>query len=77
MAREARLKAEFADLYPFLRVGVWVPAAVLVDRCVAFALVPPGPMKAIRYGRPLDEEHFDFRGGESRPEVCCTRTGEW
>ena len=69
MTREARLKAEFVALYPFLGAGIWVPAAVVVDRCVAFALVPQGLKGAIRYGRPLDDDHFDFRGGARRPEV--------
>ena len=27
-AREARLKPEFADRYPQVEAGVWVPAAV-------------------------------------------------
>ena len=77
MTREARLKAEFAALYPFLGAGTWVPAAVVVDRCVAFALVPQGPKGAMRSGRALEDDHFEFRGGERRPEVGSTRAGEW
>jgi hypothetical protein len=77
MLREARLKARYASLYPCLRAGVWQPAAVAVDRLLACALESPAPTGALRPGRLLDDEHFEFRGGSARRELCCTRAGEW
>lgn len=61
LRREARLRPEHAALYPGVRVGVWEPAAVLVDRIVAARLLRGGHL-GIR-GRVLSDEHFEFRGG--------------
>jgi hypothetical protein len=77
MTREARLKDRYAALYPGLRPGVWQPAAVVVDRLLASLLEHPGPAGAVRPGRLLNPQHFEFRGSSARVEACCTRTGEW
>ena len=66
MGREARLRPEFAHRYPYLTPGVWQPAAVLMDRVVAHLLGRPEG-RFITGERALDPEHFEFRGGESRP----------
>lgn len=58
--REARLRPEYAHLYPGQRAGVWEVAAVVVDRIVAARLLGGG--LAMR-GRVLSDSHFDFRGG--------------
>jgi hypothetical protein len=60
--REARLKAEFAHLYPPLEAGRWEPAALMADRVVAWLLRQPdrGYMAPERV---LRSEHFEFRGG--------------
>jgi hypothetical protein len=63
-AREARLRAEYMELYPGLRPGVWEPAAVLADRLLAESLLR-GSETALR-GRVLLEAHFEFRGGASQ-----------
>jgi hypothetical protein len=61
--REARLKPEFAHLYPGLKSGVWYRAAWLSAR--QFARVPcDGDATSI--ARMLDEQHFEFRGGRPR-----------
>jgi hypothetical protein len=61
--REARLKPEFADLYPGLEPGVWYNAAWLSAR--QFARNPcDGAAEAI--SRMVDETHFEFRGGRPR-----------
>jgi hypothetical protein len=61
--REARLRPEFAALYPGLRVGEWAPAAVVADRVLAQSLLraSDGSFR----GRVLLEAHFEFRHGTS------------
>jgi hypothetical protein len=60
--REARLRPEFAHLYPGLTPGRWEPAARIAEAVLADVLLhqmgesPP-------LDRPLDEAHFEFRGG--------------
>ena len=62
-AREARLKSEYAHLYPGLEPGVWYRAAWLSAR--QFARQPcDGEAAAI--ARMVDEHHFEFRGGRPR-----------
>ena len=60
--REARLRPEFADLYPELTAGHWEPAARIAEVVLARYLLrrmtdAPSP------DRVLDETHFEFRGG--------------
>lgn len=69
--REVRLKAEFAEEYPGITPGLWMPvrelARVLVERVYARR----------REGRPartFDPTHFEFRGGETGPRQPATRT---
>jgi hypothetical protein len=64
--REARLKPEFAHLYPPLEPEHWEPAAAMADRIVAWLLRQPdrGYMAP---DRVLRSEHFEFRGG-TEPE---------
>jgi hypothetical protein len=65
--REARLKAEFAHLYPPLDPGRWEPAAAMADRIVAWLLRQPdrgymAPQRVLR------SDHFEFRGGPDQPD---------
>jgi hypothetical protein len=69
--REARLKPEFADEYPGMTPGVWLPvrelARLLLERVYARR----------REGRPartFDPTHFEFRGGDTSPRRPVTRT---
>jgi hypothetical protein len=62
MMREARLRPEFAGLYPALPSD-WSSAAVLADRLLAESLLA-GSSLALR-GRALPDAHFEFRGGSS------------
>jgi hypothetical protein len=63
--REARLRPEFAELYPGIEPGVWHTAATLAEHLLArlmregAALLPP---------RVLGGAHFEFRG-ESPPSL--------
>jgi hypothetical protein len=62
-AREARLKPEYAHLYPGLEPGVWYSAAWLSAR--QFARLPcDGEASSI--AGMVDERHFEFRGGRPR-----------
>jgi hypothetical protein len=69
--REARLKPEFAEEYPGMTPGVWVPvrelARLLVERVYA-------RRREGRPGRTFDPTHFEFRGGDTGPRPARTRT---
>jgi len=59
--REARLKPEFADLYPALTPGQWEPAARVAEAVLTRLLlleISEAPLQ----DRVLREEHFEFRG---------------
>ena len=61
VAREARLKPEFADQYPQLDAGVWEPAAEMGAKVLLWQVQQQGT--AALATRILDERHFEFRGG--------------
>jgi hypothetical protein len=59
--REARLKPEFAELYPTLTPGQWEPAARVAEAVLARLLlleISEAPVQ----DRVLQEQHFEFRG---------------
>jgi len=59
--REARLRPEYADLYPTLTPGQWEPAARVAEVVLARLLlleISEAPLG----DRVLNEEHFEFRG---------------
>jgi hypothetical protein len=59
--REARLRPEFAHLYPGLTPGRWEPASRIAEAVLANMLLHQmgeAPQQA-----RLDEAHFEFRGG--------------
>lgn len=58
--REARLRPEFADLYPELTPGQWEPAARIAEVVLARYLLQ---RMTDAPGDRLDETHFEFRGG--------------
>ena len=63
--REARLRPEFAHLYPYLQAGQWECAAELTHRVVGSTLGRPDGL-FIKGERALDEKHFMFRGSDER-----------
>lgn len=70
--REARLRTEFAHLYPPVSAGVWVPAAEVGARMLFWHLQLTG---TIHLGdRLLEDEHFEFRGGWTRGSESDLRT---
>ena len=58
--REARLKPEFAGLYPDVAAGVWLLAAHVAETLAILARKDP---EGDVLRRVLDERHFEFRGG--------------
>jgi hypothetical protein len=66
-SREARLRPEFAHLYPALTAGQWESAAILADRVVSL-LLRNSLSRFVTTDRILPPEHFDFRGDARRPE---------
>ena len=64
--REARLRSEYAHLYPPLEPGRWESAAVMADRVVAWLLRQPN-RGYVAPERVLRSEHFEFRGGTGKP----------
>jgi hypothetical protein len=61
--REARLKREFAHLYPGLKPGVWYKAAWLSARQFARTRCDG---RADSMAKVVNETHFEFRGGRPR-----------
>ena len=59
--REARLRSEFAHLYPGLTPGRWEPASRIAEAVLANMLLHE--MAEAPLPDRLDEEHFEFRGG--------------
>ncbi len=62
--REARLRMEFAELYPPLEAGEWIPAAEAGARMIFYLWTRTAELDL--EARVLHEEHFEFRGGWSR-----------
>jgi hypothetical protein len=70
--RMARLRVEFAEHYPPLKPGEWMPAAEVGARMLFWHLELAG---TIPLGdRLLPEEHFEFRGGWTRGGASPLRT---
>jgi len=70
--RETRLRTEFAHLYPELPAGIWLPAA---DVGAAMLLAQLKSARTPVLGeRLLDEQHFEFRGGQPRESGSGLRT---
>lgn len=60
--REARLKPEFAEIYPGLEAGVWYPAGRVAEYFLSRPDEIPSATTELT-NRVLDERHFEFRGG--------------
>jgi len=73
--REARLRPDFAHLYPPIPPGEWTPAAEVGARMLFWHLQLTG---TVRLGdRLLEESHFEFRGGWCRGDSSLrTRVGD-
>ena len=61
--RQARIKWEFAPLYPGIVAGEWMPAWLLAEKMVDLAR----RQGADPDHRVCDPAHCEFRGGGPRP----------
>ncbi|MEO6056167.1 MAG: hypothetical protein ABIQ49_04940 [Gemmatimonadales bacterium] len=59
--REARLRPEFADLYPGVDLDVWHTAATLAEHLLA-RFLRHDPADQSLPPRIMDPRHFEFRG---------------
>lgn len=66
--REARLRPEFAYLYPGLTPGQWESAARIAEAVLANLMLQE-MAEAPASERVLPEEHFDFRGAVPGPRA--------
>ena len=64
--REARLRPEWAHLYPGLESDAWMVAAQLVPLVLRNRLQDQPTWEFTR--RILVNEHFEFRGGRNRDQ---------
>ena len=69
--REARLRPEFASLYPSLQPGVWLPATTVGQKLLLWHLATAATPQGERL---MAEEHFEFRGGSSDESRNGART---
>ena len=68
MVREARLRPEYAHLYPMLEPGAWVSAAFTAEKVAASRLLQLVDAYVF-HDRVLTEAHFEFRGGTPRRQL--------
>ena len=64
--REARVRRELADVFPWAPRDAWLPAGALADMAVRYTREVPS-----RHHRALPDDAFEFRGG--RPEATLRR----
>jgi hypothetical protein len=69
--REARLRPEFASLYPGLEPGVWLPATTIGQKLLLWHLATAATPQGERL---MAEEHFEFRGGRGAENRNGART---
>ena len=65
MVREARLRPEYAHLYPMLQAGAWFPATEVAEKVAAVRLLQLADTFVL-HDRVLTDAHFEFRGGTPR-----------
>jgi hypothetical protein len=70
--REARLKAEYARLYPGLDPDVWMPVEALLRHVTELIHADRTKSPVITGTRLLRQEHFEYRGSSVRPEGLPT-----
>jgi hypothetical protein len=61
--RQARLKMQYAEQYPGIMAGEWMPAWLLAEKLVALAERQGGAAGQ----RVCNPSHCEFRGGGPRP----------
>ena len=61
--REAKLRPEYAELYPAIEPGVWMRASDIGRQLLLWHLTAASVPDAERV---MSDEHFEFRGGHQR-----------
>jgi hypothetical protein len=61
--REAKLRPEYAPLYPAIEPGVWIRASDIGRQLLLWHLTAASVPDA---DRVMSEEHFEVRGGHHR-----------
>jgi hypothetical protein len=75
MRREARLRPEYAQLYPMLEPGKWESASVMAEKVAAIRLLQLADTYVL-HDRVLADAHFEFRGGSARRDgSASSRSG--
>jgi hypothetical protein len=73
MRREARLRLEYAQLYPMLEAGRWELATAVAQKVAATRLLQLAD-NFVLHDRVLPDAHFEFRGGSARRnDAGCSR----
>jgi hypothetical protein len=75
MRREARLRPEYAQLYPMLEAGRWELASVAAEKVAATRLLQLADTFVL-HDRVLPDAHFEFRGGSARRNYAGYSRGE-
>ena len=73
LQRQARLRPEYAALYPGVPADVWRPVGELLDYVTAARLRAGRCSGELLRDRLLADRHFEFRGGYQRPPRRHTR----
>ena len=68
MLREARLRPEYAHLYPMLEPSAWAPAADVALKVAAMRILQLADTYVF-HDRVLTDAHFEFRGGTPRQQL--------
>jgi hypothetical protein len=71
--RQARLRPEYAALYPGVPADEWRPVGELLDYVTAARLRAGRCSGELLRDRMLADHHFEFRGGYQRPPGRHTR----
>ncbi|MBA3759695.1 MAG: hypothetical protein H0X07_04120 [Gemmatimonadales bacterium] len=70
--RQARLRSEYAGLYPGLEPAVWMPVEKLLSFVTDLIHKDRSRSGVITGPRLLHDDHFEYRGASARPEGLPT-----
>lgn len=70
-AREARLRAEYSDWFPKISPGVWHNAGWVTE--IVLQQLRQGSPSWELGSRPLSDAHFEFQGGDPKPNRSTQR----
>ncbi len=66
--RQAKLRTEYAALYPGLKPGVWTPVEKLLSVVTDMIHKDRSRSGVITGPRLLHDDHFEYRGSSARPK---------